>query len=111
MWRAGIVAIHNANDSCDALSFRTYQELKQQGDLRLRVLEHIPVCNSPHALGLGLRSGLGDAWLRVGAIKMFADGALGSRTARCSALRGRTRQLGVAATDPEEMLETRPEGQ
>ena len=52
-----IEAIHNANDTRDALSFRTYQELKQQGELRLRVLQHIPVCNLPHALGLGLRSG------------------------------------------------------
>ena len=106
MWRAGIVAIHNANDSCDALSFRAYQELKQQGDLRLRVLQHIPVCNLPHALGLGLRSGLGNAWLRVGAIKMFADGALGSRTANMlQPYEGEPGKWGVAATDPEEMLE------
>ncbi len=106
MWRTGIVAIHNANDSCDALSFRTYQELKQRGELRLRVLQHIPVCNLPHARGLGLRSGLGNAWLRIGAVKMFADGALGSRTANMlEPYEGEPGKWGVAATDPEEMLE------
>ena len=55
---------------------------------------------------MGLRSGLGDAWLRVGGIKMFADGALGSRTA--SMLQpyvDEPNNWGVAATDPEEMLE------
>ena len=106
MWRTGIVAIHNANDSCDALSFRTYQELKQAGELRLRVLQHIPVCNLPHALALGLRSGLGNAWLRIGAVKMFADGALGSRTANMlQPYENEPNKWGVAATDPEEMLE------
>ncbi len=81
MWAAGIVAIHNANDSADAIAFRTYQELRRRGELGLRVLQHIPACNLAHARGVGLRSGLGDEWLRVGGVKFFADGALGSRTA------------------------------
>ena len=32
-------------------------------------------------IALGLRSGLGDDWLRIGPVKAFADGTLGSRTA------------------------------
>lgn len=106
MWRTGIVALHNANDTCDGLAFRTYQALRERRELGLRVLQHIPVCNLEHARALGLRSGLGDTWLRVGGIKIFADGALGSRTA--SMLRpyiGEPDNWGVAATDPEKMLE------
>lgn len=106
MWQTGIVALHNANDTCDGLAFRTYQELRQRGELGLRVLQQIPVCNLKHARSLGLRSGLGDAWLRVGGIKIFADGALGSRTA--SMLQpyvGEPDNWGVAASDQEEMLE------
>jgi len=106
MWATGIVALHNANDTCDGLAFRTYQALHRRGDLRLRVLQQIPVCNLDHARALGLRSGLGDAWLRVGGVKMFADGALGSRTA--SMLQpyvGESGNWGVVACDPEEMLE------
>ena len=106
MWATGIVALHNANDSCDGLAFRTYQELRRRGKLGLRVLQHFPACNLDHLRAIGLRSGLGDAWLRVGGVKMFADGALGSRTA--SMLQpyvDEPQNWGVAATDPEEMLE------
>ena len=106
MWATGIVALHNANDSGDGLAFRTYQELRRRGELGLRVLQHIPVCNLDHLRAIGLRSGLGDAWLRVGGVKMFADGALGSRTA--SMLQpyvDEPNNWGVAAMDPEEMLE------
>lgn len=106
MWRTGIVAIHNANDTCDGLAFRTYQQLKRQGELGLRVLQQIPVCNLEHAAAIGLRSGLGDAYLRVGGIKMFADGALGSRTASMLLpYEGEPNKWGVTAMDPEEMLE------
>jgi len=106
MWATGIVALHNANDSRDGLAFRTYQELRRRGELGLRVLQQFPVCNLDHLRASGLRSGLGDAWLRVGGIKMFADGALGSRTA--SMLQpyvDEPNNWGVSATDPEEMLE------
>ena len=106
MWATGIVALHNANDSGDGLAFRTYQELRRRGELGLRVLQQFPVCNLDHLRAVGLRSGLGDAWLRVGGVKMFADGALGSRTA--SMLQpyvDEPNNWGVPATDPEEMLE------
>ena len=81
LWASGIVAIHNANDSEDGLALRTYQTLHRDGALGVRVLCHLSVANLAHARAMGLQSGLGDAWLRVGGIKMFADGALGSRTA------------------------------
>jgi predicted amidohydrolase YtcJ len=106
MWATGIVALHNANDTGDGLAFRTYQALHRRGDLGLRVLQQFPVCNLDHLRAIGLRSGLGDAWLRVGGVKMFADGALGNRTA--SMLHpyiAEPNNWGVAATDSEEMLE------
>ncbi len=106
MWATGIVALHNANDSRDGLAFRTYQELRRRDALGLRVLQQFPVCNLDHLRAIGLRSGLGDAWLRVGGIKMFADGALGNRTANMlQSYIDEPNNWGVAATDPEEMLE------
>lgn len=56
-------------------------ELRERGELRLRVLQHLRSDRLDDALRLGLRSGFGDDWLRVGAVKMFLDGALGSSTA------------------------------
>jgi predicted amidohydrolase YtcJ len=55
--------------------------LRERGELRLRVLQHIRLERLDDAIRLGLRSGFGDEWLRIGAVKMFLDGALGSRTA------------------------------
>jgi predicted amidohydrolase YtcJ len=48
---------------------------------RLRVLQHVGPEQLVAARQLGLRGGEGDAWFRTGALKLFADGTLGSRTA------------------------------
>lgn len=106
MWQTGIVALHNANDTGDGLALRTYQTLHRAGDLKLRILQQIPLSNLRHAKAIGLRSGLGDPWLRVGGIKIFADGALGTRTANMLQpyLDG-PHNWGVATIDPEELLE------
>ena len=55
--------------------------LHEHDALRLRVLQHISVDKLDAAIRLGLRSGFGGAWLRMGGVKLFLDGALGSRTA------------------------------
>jgi predicted amidohydrolase YtcJ len=56
-------------------------QLRERGELTLRVLQHIRLERLEEAIRLGLRSGFGDDRLRIGAVKMFLDGALGSRTA------------------------------
>jgi predicted amidohydrolase YtcJ len=72
-----------------------YQAARDQGRLRVRV-ELMIASEALHALGahpddglelgldLGIRSGFGDDWLRVGAMKIFADGSLVGRTAAMS---------------------------
>jgi predicted amidohydrolase YtcJ len=57
------------------------QTLLERDRLRLRVLQHLALDRLEDAIALGLRSGLGGEYLRIGGIKMFLDGALGSRTA------------------------------
>ena len=49
--------------------------------LTLRVWASLPAERLDEIVALGLRSGLGDEWLRIGPVKAFADGTLGSRTA------------------------------
>jgi predicted amidohydrolase YtcJ len=105
-WEAGIVAIHNANDSLDGLALRTYQLLHRRGELDLRVLQHIPSGSLDHARTLGLMSGYGDDRLRIGGVKFFADGSLGSRTASMlQPYLDQPSNWGVPTTDPEELLE------
>ena len=78
LWRMGLTGAH---DFDRRRCFAALQILHQRGELRLRVLKSIPLDDLPHAAALGLRSGFGDDWLRIGAVKLFADGALGPQTA------------------------------
>jgi len=56
-------------------------------------------------LGIGLTSGFGDDWLRIGSLKLFADGALGPRTASMIApYEGEADNYGLIVTDKEEMV-------
>jgi hypothetical protein len=63
------------------LGFEAFQALRAQGELGLRIVAYLPKNHLEEAIDLGLHSGWGDDWLRVGGLKLFADGALGVRTA------------------------------
>jgi predicted amidohydrolase YtcJ len=63
----------------DALA--ALQHLRARGGMTLRIYQSIPADLLDHAIGLGIRTGFGDEWLRLGHLKIFADGALGSRSA------------------------------
>lgn len=76
--RRGLTAIEDLES---ATAFSAFQRRRDRGDLRLRIAMGIPHANLDAALALGLRTGLGDEWLRVGHLKIFTDGALGSQTA------------------------------
>ncbi len=78
LWSYGLTGVH---DFDGRLSFQALQRLRRENRLRLRVLKGLPYDLLPEALGLGLQSGCGDEWLRIGALKVFMDGALGPRTA------------------------------
>ncbi len=76
--RLGLTGIHNV-EGADAL--RAFEHLRAQNRLTLRVTHMIPAENLEHAIALGLETGFGDEFLRVGGVKVFADGSLGSQTA------------------------------
>jgi predicted amidohydrolase YtcJ len=78
LWRMGVTSVH---DFDQARCFSALQQLHQERKLKLRVVKSIPLELLPHATALGLRSGFGDDWLRIGSVKCFADGALGPQTA------------------------------
>lgn len=90
-----------AGDSASVL--RDLQALRARGHLGLRCLVHIGLDALDHALELGLRSGFGDRWLRLGAVKMFADGSLGSETAEMLSHYEGRRHLGAATMDTESL--------
>lgn len=102
-WSVGLTGLHDF-DGRDC--FVALQLLRDAGELGLRIVKNVPVYRLEHALGVGLRSGFGDDWLRIGGVKIFADGALGSKTAAMIApYEGEPENLGIVVTDKEEMLE------
>ena len=76
--RLGLTSVHDCEGS-EAMA--GFLELWREGGLQLRVYMLIPREGLDAAIALGLRTGFGDDWLRLGHLKLFADGALGSRTA------------------------------
>jgi len=76
--RFGLTGVHTF-EGPEVLS--AAQGLRGSGSLRIRVRCHLRRDSLDDALRLGLRSGLGDPWLRIGSLKLFADGALGTQTA------------------------------
>ncbi len=99
----GLTGIHDFdNPSC----FKALQLLREWGDLEIRVLKQINKDWLPHALELGIRGGYGDDWIRFGGLKLFADGALGQRTAlMVEPYKGEPDNYGIAVLDKEEILD------
>lgn len=75
--RRGFTGVHTVEPDSLAL----LEAVRAAGRLRLRVLQHLPLAGLDDAIRLGVRSGFGGDWIRVGGVKLFLDGALGSRTA------------------------------
>lgn len=97
----GITSIHDM-EGPEALA--CFQEAHAQGRLPLRVTMQIPAEGLDHALALGLRTGFGDATLRLGAVKLFADGSLGSQTAwMLEPYEGQGNNYGLATMPPTEL--------
>jgi predicted amidohydrolase YtcJ len=90
---------------------KDYQELWECLPLYRRLRPKLRIhCNLPaHELSgiesLGLPFGFGDEWLRLGHVKFFADGSLGSRTARMYEPYLGTTDRGLWVTPPDELRE------
>lgn len=74
----GVTSVHALGDVDDFLAL---QELRSRGELCNRVYMVLPARRHQALAELGLRPGFGDPLLRLGAVKLFADGSLGARSA------------------------------
>jgi predicted amidohydrolase YtcJ len=101
--REGLVGVHTMEKS---VSFQAFQYLRSAGELSLRVLMQIPKKQLDAAIEVGLRSGFGDTWLRIGGVKLFADGALGAHTAyMLEPFEDAPDDCGIPVTDAVELRE------
>jgi hypothetical protein len=74
----GVTSVH---DVVTPEGVRAYQRLHRHGELALRVRLQTVVEHLDELVALGLATGFGDEMLRLGAIKVFADGSIGARNA------------------------------
>ncbi|MGH3110095.1 MAG: amidohydrolase, partial [Gaiellaceae bacterium] len=75
----GVTAVHDKDGWIGAPEI--FQRLKERDGLTLRVWQSLPYAKLPELESLGLRSRFGDEFLRLGYLKVFMDGTLGSQTA------------------------------
>jgi predicted amidohydrolase YtcJ len=104
--RRGLTGVHAftgaATEGAD--QFVALQRLHTRGQLALRTIATLPDRHLDAAAAAGIRTGLGDAMLRVGPLKIFADGALGSQTASMLApYDGQPGNVGIQVRTPEEI--------
>jgi len=100
--RTGITSATEAQGAPEDL--RAYQDSHDAGELLYRAYCFINYHDLDAMIEAGVRTGLGDEWVRVGAVKMVCDGSISERTARLSKpYEGRPNDYGILVMAEDEM--------
>ncbi len=100
--RTGITSATEAQGSPTDL--RAYQDAYESGDLLYRAYCFINFHFLDAMIAAGNRTGLGDEWVRIGAVKLVCDGSISERTARLSTpYEGRPNDYGILVMTEEEL--------
>lgn len=76
--RLGITSVQDITFE-DALT--TFKKLKEEGKLTCRIFTRWPISDYKNLVDKNINIGYGDDFIRMGSLKAFADGSLGSSTA------------------------------
>ena len=83
---------------------QAYQDARDSEELLYRAYCFINYRHIDEMIAAGVRTGLGDEWVRVGAMKLVCDGSISERTARLStAYEGRPNDFGILVMTEEEL--------
>jgi predicted amidohydrolase YtcJ len=81
----GVTSVQNMADTSEDRTqpdvFREFQKFERAGKLTVRIYESMPVRDYKNLAATGVVAPFGSPALRIGNLKAFADGALGSETA------------------------------
>ena len=100
--KTGITSAHEAQGTPEDL--RAYQDAHEAGELLYRAYCLINYHYLDQMLEAGVRTGLGNEWVRVGAMKLVCDGSISERTARLSApYEGRPNDYGILVMTEDEL--------
>jgi len=102
MTRTGVTSVHDTFGTPDDL--RAYQDAHEAAELLLRVYCFISYTDIDRMIAAGVRTGLGNEWVRVGGMKLVCDGSISERTARLSrAYEGRPNDFGIVVMDEDDL--------
>ncbi|CUU10812.1 hypothetical protein JGI3_02049 [Candidatus Kryptobacter tengchongensis] len=76
--KLGLTGIHDIGTVED---FKAYQELYKKGELTIRVFLRLPISQWEELAKVGIQVPFGNEYIRIGSLKAYADGSLGSMTA------------------------------
>lgn len=76
--KLGLTGVHDIGTVED---FKAYQELYKRGELTIRVFLRLPISQWEDLAKLGIQVPFGNEFIRIGSLKAYADGSLGSMTA------------------------------
>ena len=90
-------------------AMRAYVELRNEGLLPVRTYLMMMIDEMlDHLVALGIKTGFGDPWLRIGPAKFFLDGSIGGRTARMrTPYLGETDNVGLWMDEDTEAVKAR----
>ncbi|MBW7998049.1 MAG: amidohydrolase [Candidatus Glassbacteria bacterium] len=102
--RAGITSVHDAYSSTADL--QAYQDAREAGELLTRLYCLMDSAQIDDMIEAGVRTGFGDEWVRIGAMKATCDGSISERTARLSEpFIGSPDDYGIIVTQEAELYE------
>ena len=100
----GLTSVHAAG--VGSAAFIAFQDARAAGELGFRANLFANANAYPSFRASGIRSGLGDEWLRLGPVKYVADGSASERTMRMSTpYMGRADDYGILYMSQEEIHE------
>ncbi len=101
---AGLTSVHQTGTSED--DFTAYQDAYAAGDLTFRMYAMARGSTWPSLMAAGVRTGFGDAMLKVGSVKFAADGSASERTmAMSTPYAGRPDDYGILTMTQEQIHE------
>jgi predicted amidohydrolase YtcJ len=83
--QVGLTSVQDMDGSDSATRrklLRVYQQLAKAGKLTVRIDLRWPLALWNELAALGIEAGFGNDWVRIGGLKGFVDGSLGSSTAK-----------------------------
>jgi len=98
---AGLTTVHHMYADQDDL--RAYQDVRGDGELRHRAYLMVGPETYRHLRDAGVRTGMGDEWIRIGGTKRSADGSASERTMRMSTPYVGTDDYGILTMTQEEI--------